>query len=162
MTVMKSALSVAVALLALLAAPAAALDFKPYGRGDFAKLRAAHAGRPFVAHFWSVVCPPCIAELPAWTKILQEKRGPDVVFVNTDLAADQPRAAARLEKAGLSEATHYGFADDFAERLYFEVDPTWRGELPYTALVDAKGDLVTVTGAVDDPLIVDWLARSAR
>lgn len=161
---MKSASSIAVAILALglLAAPAAALDFKPYGRGDFAKLRAAHAGRPFIAHFWSVVCPPCIAELPAWAKILQEKRGLDVVFVNTDSPAEQPRAAARLEKAGLSGVAHYGFADDFAERLYFEVDPTWRGELPYTALVDAKGGVVTVTGAADDPLIVEWLGKTAQ
>jgi hypothetical protein len=38
----------------------------------------------------------------------------------------------------------------------------WRGELPYTALVDAEGQLVTVTGAVDDPLIVEWLGKTGR
>jgi thiol-disulfide isomerase/thioredoxin len=153
------------ALLALLAcatASAAALDFKPYGRGVFAKLRETHAGRPFVAHFWSVTCPPCVAELPEWAKIVAQKQGLDVVFVNADQPGDQPRAAARLEKAGLAALIHYGFADDFADRLYFEVDPSWRGELPYTALVDAEGQLVTVTGALDDPLIVERLDKTGR
>lgn len=150
------------ATLACAAAPAAALEFKPYGRGVFAKLRETHVGRPFVAHFWSVTCPPCVAELPEWAKIVAQKQGLDVVFVNADQSGDQPRAAARLEKAGLAALIHYGFADDFADRLYFEVDPSWRGELPYTALVDAEGQLVTVTGTLDDPLIVEWLGKIGR
>ncbi len=144
---------------ALAASNAYALDFKPYGRGAFAQLTKAHAGKPLIVHFWSVTCPPCLAELPQWAKIVAEKKGIDVVFVNTDSDEDRARAQARIEKAGLSNAAHYGFADDFVEKLYFEADKTWRGELPFTALVAPDGGLVTVTGAIDDPLIVEWLEK---
>lgn len=146
--------------LSLAASGARALDFKPYGRGAFAQLIKAHAGRPLMAHFWSVTCPPCIAELPQWAKIIEEHKGIDVVFVNTDDEEDRARAVARLEKAGLAKATHYGFSDSFVEKLYFEADKSWRGELPFTALVAPDGGVTTVTGAIDDPLVIAWLAKS--
>lgn len=152
-------LSSLILAFALVASSADALDFKPYGRGAFTQLTKAHAGKPLIVHFWSVTCPPCLAELPQWAKIIAEKRAIDVVFVNTDSDEDRARAQARIEKAGLSNAAHYGFSDDFVEKLYFEADKTWRGELPFTALVAPDGGLVTVTGAVDDPLIVEWLEK---
>jgi thiol-disulfide isomerase/thioredoxin len=148
-------------LVSILATPAQALDFKPYARGTFSDLRKVHAGRPLVVHFWSVTCAPCLAELSDWARLAIEKKGIDIVFVNVDGERDQVKAGARLEKAGLAGVHHYGLADDFLDRLFFEVDPTWRGELPFTALVDAKGGLVTVTGPVDDPLIGEWLSKAS-
>jgi thiol-disulfide isomerase/thioredoxin len=144
---------------ALACGGARALDFKPYGRGAFAQIVKAHAGRPLIMHFWSVTCPPCIVELPQWAKLISERKDVDVVFVNTDGDEDQPRAAARLDKAGLAKATHYAFADDFVDKLYFEADTTWRGELPFTALVAPDGGVTTVTGAIDDPLVAKWLEK---
>ena len=152
----------AAAFCVLASVPARAMEFKPYGRGSFEELRKARAGRPLVVHFWSATCAPCLAELPEWSKITREAKSFDVVFVSTDRGADRTRAETRLDKAGLAQATHYGFADAFAERLYFEADKTWRGELPFTALVGADGGLVTVIGAVDDPLIASWLEKSGK
>jgi thiol-disulfide isomerase/thioredoxin len=150
------------ALLLLAPQAAQALEFKPYGRGAFAQLRKEHADRPLIAHFWSVTCPPCLAELPEWAKLLRERKGVDVVFVNVDPDGDRARAAMRIEKAGLAGAAHYAFADDFAERLYYEVDTSWRGEMPFTALVAPDGGIVAVTGAIDDPLIAGWLEKRGK
>jgi thiol-disulfide isomerase/thioredoxin len=155
-----ASLALALSLVALAPVTARALDFKPYGRGAFARLQKADTGRPLIVHFWSVTCAPCLAELPEWAKIARERKTIHIVFVNTDHDGDRSRAQARLEKAGLIEATHYSFADDFVDRLYFEVDKTWRGELPFTALIAPDGGLVTVTGAIDDPLIAEWLAKA--
>jgi thiol-disulfide isomerase/thioredoxin len=152
-------MSLALAFALLAGGGAFAMDFKPYGRGAFGQLTKAHAGRPLIVHFWSVTCPPCLVELPQWAKIAAEKKGFDIVFVNTDSDEDRARAQARLEKVGLSSADHYGFADDFVEKLYFEADSAWRGELPFTALVAPDGGVLTVTGAVDDPIIVEWLQK---
>ena len=115
-----------------------------------------------MVHFWSVTCPSCLAELPDWAKIAAERKALDIVFVNADPDNDRPRAQGRIDKAGLSSLVQYGFADDFVERLYFEADKSWRGELPFTALIGADGALVTVTGTIDDPLIADWLARAGK
>jgi thiol-disulfide isomerase/thioredoxin len=142
-------------------AAAQALEFKPYARGSFTELRKAHAGRPLLVHFWSATCAPCIAELSDWARIAHEGKGVDILFVNVDGEHDRVKAGARLEKAGLAGAVHYGFADDFLDRLFFEVDPTWRGELPFTAMVDSSGKLVTLTGPVDDHLIAEWLSKAS-
>lgn len=150
-----------VALFSLsVAAPAVAFDFQPYGRGAFAAIGKTHAGRPLIVHFWSVTCPPCLVELPQWAKILDERKDLVVVFVNVDDEEERPRAEARAEKAGLGKAKHYGFSDDFVEKLYFEVDKGWRGELPFTALVTPDGVVTTVTGAIDDPLMRKWLDKN--
>jgi thiol-disulfide isomerase/thioredoxin len=149
------------ALALTLSAPVKALEFKPYARGSFAELRKAHAGRPLVVHYWSVSCAPCLAELSDWARVARERKGIDILLVNVDGARDRVKAGARLEKAGLAGVVQYGFAEDFLERLFFEVDPGWHGDLPFTALIDAKGKLVTVTGPVDDPLIVEWLSKAS-
>jgi hypothetical protein len=152
------------AMLALFATPPAAqaLEFRAYARGEFANLVKAHAGRPFVAHYWSIACPACVAELPQWAKLIGERRDLDVLLINTDDEEMRERAAMRLEKAGLGGAANYGFADSFVEKLYFEVDRSWRGELPFTALVAADGTRTTVTGAIDDPDFIAWLKKTGR
>lgn len=137
--------------------PASAFDFQPYARGSFAELRKAHAGRPLLVHFWSVTCAPCLAELSDWARLAAEKKAIDIVFVNVDGNHDRAKAGARLEKAGLAGAVQYGFADDFLDRLFFEVDPMWRGELPFTAMIDASGKIITVAGLLDDSTIAGWL-----
>jgi thiol-disulfide isomerase/thioredoxin len=147
----------ALAIFSFAATSAFAIDFKPYGRGAFAQIAKAHAGRPLIIHFWSVTCPPCIAELPQWAKMTAERKDINIVFVNVDSEEDRARAEARADKAGLGKAAHYGFADDFVEKLYFEADTTWRGELPFTALIAPDGGVTAVTGAVDDPLVTKWL-----
>jgi hypothetical protein len=152
----------ALALLVALAMPSAAgaFEFRPYGRGEFANLVKAHAGRPFVAHYWSIACPACVAELTQWAQLIAARRDLDILLINTDDEETRERAAMRLEKAGLGGAANYGFADNFVEKLYFEVDRSWRGELPFTALVSADGTRTTVTGAIDDPDFVAWLKKT--
>jgi thiol-disulfide isomerase/thioredoxin len=149
------------AALAFLMGAAQALEFKPYTRGSFEELRKAHAGWPMVVHYWSATCAPCLAELSDWARIAQEKKGIDILFVNADGEHDRIKAGARLEKAGLAGASQYGFADDFLDRLFFEVDPAWRGELPFTAMMDAGGKLAAVAGPVDEPAIVEWLSKAS-
>lgn len=154
----------AASLLACAIAPtmARADDFAPFTRGSFAEIRKAHAGRPLIVHFWSVTCPPCVAELGDWEKIRRDRPDIDIVFVNTDADNERPRVTRRLQAAGLLQGTHFAFADQFVDRLYFEVDRYWSGELPFTALIGAGGETTTVIGALDDPQIAAWLERRAK
>ena len=149
------------ALFVAMAGPASALDFRPYARGSFAELRQTHEGRPLLVHFWSMTCAPCLAELSDWARLGAEKTAIDMVFVNVDGERDRAKAAAQLEKAGLAGAAHYGLADDLLERLFFEVDPIWRGELPFTAMIDAKGRLTTMAGLLNEPAMAGWLSQAS-
>ncbi|MGE5503245.1 MAG: TlpA family protein disulfide reductase [Actinomycetota bacterium] len=146
---------VLVALLMILSAATARAETKPFGRGSWAELVAAHAGRPLVVHFWSLGCAPCLAEMPQWGELARANPGLALVLVSTDPMDQAPRQAQVLGRAGLGGVESWSFADPFADRLRFEVDRRWRGELPMTRLVGRDGTAQSVTGAVDVPA---WLA----
>jgi hypothetical protein len=49
------------------------------------------------------------------------------------------------------------FADRFADRLRFEIDPNWAGELPLTLLIAKDGKTTSALGTVDFATIRSWL-----
>ena len=140
------------ALLALLmlTAPAAAGELWPFGRGSWGELRAAHAGRPTVIALWSIHCPPCIAEMPLWRKLAETGGEIDVVLVSTDPIKEAERITRVLSRHGVAGLETWAFADAFIERLRFEIDPAWRGELPRTYVIAADGTLTVHTGLIDE------------
>lgn len=144
-----------VLLMLALAAPALAAELRPFGRGSWDSLRAAHAGRPLIVHLWSLSCAPCLVELPQWSRV----RGADVVLVATDPIEQAPRLNATLRKAGLAEGENWAFADPYSERLRFEIDRRWRGELPRTLLIAADGTTEAVAGIIPADQLTQWLAR---
>ncbi|HYC02079.1 MAG TPA: TlpA family protein disulfide reductase [Azospirillaceae bacterium] len=148
------------ALLALmLAGGAAATERRPFRQGSWAEITGAHAGRPLAVHFWSLTCAPCLIELPRWAEFRRANPGVAVVFVSTDPPEDAERGAAVLAKAGLADIPSWGFADPFAEKLRFEIDPRWRGELPRTVLIAADGSRRSVSGA-DLAAVEGWVAET--
>jgi thiol-disulfide isomerase/thioredoxin len=156
-----------VALFTLfLAAPierATAGEPHPFGRGSWQELRQAHAGQPTVVHFWALTCGPCLVELPLWGALVRERRDLRLVLVNTDRVLEKPeRMLATLDKAGLEAVENWVFADRFVERLRFEVDPDWRGELPRTLLIARDGAVTVFSGAADPATIRRWLDSQVR
>lgn len=152
---------VVAAILALLSmAPAtASADPRPFLRGSWQTLLQAHAGRPLVVHFWSLTCAPCLAELPQWRETAKAG-GMDVVLVTTDPPEDTPKVERTLKRAGLDKVESWGFADSFVEKLRFEIDREWRGELPLTILVSASGKRESRTGTLSRQDIEAWRAQS--
>lgn len=149
-----------VALLILLAqAPSASADPRPFMRGSWQSLLQAHAGRPLVVHFWSLTCAPCLAELPQWRDTVKGG-GVDFVLVSTDPPEDNAKVERTLKRAGLDKTESWSFADSFVEKLRFEIDRTWRGELPMTMLVSASGERDARTGTVSRQEIESWLAHA--
>jgi hypothetical protein len=62
-----------------------------------------------------------------------------------------------LAKTGLAAAENWIFADSFTERLRFEIDPSWRGEIPRTILIARDGKSTTIEGVADLAQIRAWL-----
>jgi thiol-disulfide isomerase/thioredoxin len=148
------ALLVAMASLAR-AEPANSLAFE---RGSWAKLRASHTGQATVIHFWGLTCGPCLVELPHWGKLRQERQDLKLVLIAADpLPQDPDRISATLEKAGLVGSESWSFTDRFYERLRYEIDPAWAGELPRTVMIDAKGEATVLPGVADLAQVRAWL-----
>lgn len=157
-------LALAAALLALLGEPAFcanAADLKPFVRGSWKEILAAHNGRPTIIHFWGLACIPCRRELPKWGELINAAPDLPLVTINADIVEDDPEAvAAFLEKSRLGGAENWIFADGFAERLRFEIDPTWQGEVPITLLIGRDGALRKIEGAAEMGEVKAWLEEA--
>jgi thiol-disulfide isomerase/thioredoxin len=162
---MKRQLLAGAIFLALLI-PASASEMqpqlKPFGRGSWQDILRSHAGRPMIAHFWGVTCGPCKVELPLLGKFMKDHPAIDVVTISADLAPDQPGAAqSMLAKSGLSSAENWIFSDGFVERLRFEIDPRWQGDIPRTMLISREGTITTIEGSAEMTDVEKWSAQQA-
>lgn len=155
------------ALLILALSPvsigSAAIDgLRPFVRGSWQEIRKAHAGQPTVVHFWALTCGPCQAEMPNWGKLLLERHDLNLVVINADLVPNEPSAvSAMLALTGLAPAENWTFNDDFVERLRYEIDPQWRGEIPRTLLIARDGTTTVIEGVADLETVRAWLDGQA-
>jgi thiol-disulfide isomerase/thioredoxin len=159
---MKRLLAAIFLFASVAAAPAAEppSGMKPFVRGSWQQMLRAHAGRPTMVHFWGVTCGPCKLELPLLGKFMKDHPGLDVVTISADLVPNLPQAArAMLDKAGLGAAENWLFSDGFVERLRFEIDPAWQGEIPRTMLIAPDGTATTIEGSAEIPDLEKWLAQ---
>ena len=146
--------------LVALQLPAAASEeqLKPFVRGSWQQLLNSHAGRPTLVHFWGVTCGPCKVELPLLGQFMKEHPAIDMVTISADLAPDQPGAAqSMLKKSGLASAENWIFSDGFVERLRFEIDPRWQGDIPRTLLISRDGKITTIEGLAEMAELEKWL-----
>jgi thiol-disulfide isomerase/thioredoxin len=152
-----------VVALVLATNSAAALDdLHPFVRGSWKQIREAHAGRPTVVHFWGVTCGPCRVEMPAWAGLKRERSDLDLVVIDADLVPNAPSAvSAMLAETGLAVAENWIFNDDFVERLRYEIDPQWRGEIPRTLLIARDGSTTVLEGVADLQKVRAWLDEQA-
>ncbi len=95
------------------------------------------AGKVMVVNFWATWCPPCRREMPAFVELQHRYANEGVVFVG--IALDEAgKAAAFADEVGVDYPILVGdesaieTAKAFGNRF---------GALPYTAVVDRRGNI---------------------
>jgi thiol-disulfide isomerase/thioredoxin len=152
---------IAIFLGILAAWPALAGEPRPFVKGSWQELRQLHQSKPTIVHFWGVTCAPCMVEMPLWAKLARADQGFDLVLVDADPVGDDADTPM-LAKMGLSAMENWRFADDFADRLRFEIDPKWRGELPLTLLIGRDGSVHRIIGSADFAEVRNWLTDQEK
>jgi thiol-disulfide isomerase/thioredoxin len=138
-------------------------QLKPFVRGSWHDLVRAHAGRPTIVHFWGVTCGPCKVELPLLGQFMKEHDAIDVVTISADLVPDLPDVTeGMLRKAGLQSAENWIFDDGFVERLRFEIDPAWQGDIPRSMLIAGDGTITTIEGSVETAALEKWSGEQLK
>jgi thiol-disulfide isomerase/thioredoxin len=127
-----------------------------YQPGDWKKILTAGLGKPQIVHFWGFTCGPCLEELPRWGDFLKEFAGVKTVFIEVD-QVPQTTASQALAQAGLEQRDNRASDAVFDEYMRYEIDPKWQGELPITMLVNAKGKVRRVRGAMNFEHVRAWL-----
>ncbi|MDP2963870.1 MAG: redoxin domain-containing protein [Sulfurimicrobium sp.] len=138
-------------------AHAAPPELRPFGQGSMKEVALAHAGKPFILAFWSLNCVHCKSNLELFGTLLKRHSELSLVLVSTDAPEDREAILAAQERYGLEKLQTWAFDDRFVERLYFEIDRRWRGELPRTYLYDASHQARTVTGKLDEADTERWV-----
>ena len=96
--------------------------------------------------------------MPAWGKLLHERSDLELVVINADLVPNEAGAVtAVLAQTGLATAENWTFGDGFVERLRYEIDPQWQGEIPRTMLIARDGAVTTIEGVADLKEVGGWL-----
>jgi thiol-disulfide isomerase/thioredoxin len=148
----------ALALVATVLGAATEGELRPFKRGSWQEIRSAHAGQPIVVHFWGLTCGPCRVEMPRWGRLLQERPDLKLIAIDADLIPNEAGLVSEmLTKTGLAGAENWMFVDDFVERLRFEINPRWRGEIPMTLMIAGDGKITTIEGMADPAQVRDWL-----
>jgi thiol-disulfide isomerase/thioredoxin len=157
---MKRDFRVVLLLLAALAgATAQAADPMPFVAGSMRQIRAAHAGQPFVLALWSLTCTHCGEELAQLGRLARKYPRFKVVLVSIDTPDESAAVTETLARHGLARAESWVFADSYTERLRFEVDRQWHGELPRTYLYTADHATRAISGRLDPQQLEPWIQR---
>lgn len=144
--------------LLLLSGALAAEPLRPFVSGSLQQIVGAQRGKPFLLAFWSLDCSHCQDELRMFGKAVQQARLP-LVLVAVDTSAQQAEIGARLRKYGLDKQPAWVFADADSDKLRFEIDRRWYGELPRSYLYRADGSSEAVSGKLDARRFAAWLQQ---
>ena len=140
----------------------AAQEVKPFVRGSQQQIISARTSKPFIIGFWSLTCTNCREDLELFGKLLTKYRNLDLVLISTDSVEQKQEIASTLQQYRLAHAESWVFADSYAERLRFEVDPQLYGELPRTYFFDATGHSTAVSGKIDRTQVEHWISEGKK
>ena len=156
----RRALTIVIGLL--LASPVPAQDIRAFEPGSLAAIEAAHAGRPFILACWSITCTHCQEEFALFADLRRRYPDLEIVLVSTDSPDESDAIALTLKRYHLESIDSWVFADDFAERLRFEIDRQWQGELPRAYLYGADRTVYGISGRLDARDVTRWFERQRQ
>ena len=123
---------------------------KPFASGSYQQILADHAKQPFMLVVWSITCSSCLKEMPLLSLI--HKKRPDIkmIMLAADDISETDQIQPILEKNRLSGIENWVYADENTQKLQFEIDPKWYGELPRTYFFDATHQRVAFSGVLSE------------
>lgn len=145
-------------LLTIAGAASATEGVRPFVLGSMAQIQEEHAGKPFVLFLWSLTCTYCPTELKMLGEFKQQHPELNLVLIAADTPDDEPEIVSHLADYGLNNAERWVFAEDMPERLRFEIDRRWYGEVPRTYFYDQTHERLVKTGLVGEAFVKEWLA----
>lgn len=95
-------------------------------------------GKVVVLNFWATWCPPCVREIPMFTKVQKEFADKGLQFVG--VAVDDPQAVERFMKR--VEINYPILVNDVDGITLAKKFGNHIGALPFTAIINRAGDVV--------------------
>ncbi len=116
--------------------------------GSYQQLLADNANRPFMLIIWSVNCSSCLKDMALLSDIHQSRPELKIIMLAADELSAIEQIQPILEKHHLSELENWVYAEENTQKLQFEIDPKWYGELPRTYFFDKAHQRTGVSGVM--------------
>lgn len=130
---------------------------RPFVSGSYTEILESRQQKQFVLILWSLDCPSCYKELAMIGALSQQYPEIDMVLVSTDIEATMSELNVIVKKYKLSNVESWVFSGDSDERLRFEIDRAWYGELPRSYLFESTGKKQVVSGILSQEKLLAWL-----
>ncbi|MBI3771901.1 MAG: redoxin domain-containing protein [Gammaproteobacteria bacterium] len=132
-------------------------EIHAFKSGGLQQILVARAGKPFILGYWSLTCVYCAQEMKTLAAL--QKRYPklEVVLVYTDTPEEKTELEKFVAKQGLAKVDQWVFAESPPEKLRYEIDCRWWGELPRTYFYDAGHRPEAVSGLIPSARLESWI-----
>lgn len=121
---------------------------KPFITGSYQKLLDSKANKPFMLVIWSITCSSCLKDMALLHKMHQSRPEIDMVMLATDESSATEQIQQILTKNELTGLENWQFGDENPQKLRYEIDPKWYGELPRTYFLTKKHEREGVSGVL--------------
>ena len=134
----------------------------PFTTGSLNTISNSLTGEPFILSLWSATCTHCPKELKSLGELKKRYPKLKLVLVATDSPAESTALAEMAKSYGLGDTAQWVFADEQSERLRFEIDKQWYGELPRTYFFDRQHRAQGISGVVEVAYLNRWAKENSK
>ncbi len=122
---------------------------KTFNPGSYQQILRENAAQPFVLVIWSLDCPSCIKDMKVLSDIRSSHPDIKIVMLSTDEPANTAEVKNMLARNRLNDLDSWIFGSDDAQKLRYEIDSSWFGELPRTYFYNATHNRIGKSGAMN-------------
>ncbi len=121
---------------------------KQFVSGSYQNLLAENTKKPLMLTIWSTTCSTCLQKMSLLRELQKNRTDINFVMLSTDDVSLASQVKSILSKNQLTDVESWIFADKNAQKLRYEIDPTWYGELPRTYFYNKNNERVGISGAI--------------
>ena len=136
-----------------------AYDFMPFDMNTRQVIEKRYIDQPLIISFWSIDCPYCIDDLKKLGKALSKNTNVKLITVCVDGKESAKKAERILSQANLPKHEQYQYAEVDEDRLRYNIDPVWYGELPRTYFYDAAHQVTPLSGKISNSFLDKWFKK---
>ena len=136
-----------------------AYEFMPFDMNTRKVIEKRYIDQPLIISFWSIDCPYCLDDLKKLGKALSKNTNVKLITVCVDGKESAKKAERILSQANLPKHEKYQYAEVDEDRLRYNIDPAWYGELPSTYFYDAAHQVTPLSGKISNSFLDKWFKK---